>query len=283
MRESVGRLRRGGGALACVAAPVVAFALAVGTAAAVGAEPIVVVDPGYPGPTSTTTPEPTGADQDAGRVRAGETVVVEACGFRASSPESEVQVNLQGEPVAGADLEPEPPRTVAVSWNDVDTGTAEVDEAGCVHVEVSVNERDDVPPCPAVDVNDQDRAGRRGRNTLVLRGEGANGAPRTVTTTLSISCSNASGNGGGGADGSSTEAGALGTATSEDEAIANGGPGVRATNASSESSLRSRLASSSPMRWAAVNVAVLAVAVVLLAAEWRRRVRRAVLPGSSSS
>ena len=277
MRVTVGRrMRRGALGALVVAVPLALF----GPSVVAGADPIVV-DPGYPGPTSTTAPPPTNAEQDGGRVFAGDSVVIESCGFRPSGPEDEVEVDLNRQRVTGVDVTPEDPKRAAVSWNDVETGSVEVDDAGCARVRVTVHERDGSPPCPAVDVNGDGREGRRGRNKLVLRGEGANHSPRTVTTTLSISCSNGGGNGNGNGGGGNGSDGAAVGASNADAAAATGGPGVRAENASSERGITGRLASSSRMKWAAVNVVLLAVAVGLLLAEWRRRARRAVLSPSS--
>ena len=221
-----------------------------------------VLPPGYPGPTTTVPAEPTSEEQDGGRVRSGQTVVIESCGFAPTSAEPEVAVEV--DPVrAEADLVPEPVRLVSVTWNGQVVGTSEVGEDGCASVTVEVHDRDDQPPCPAVVVDGTEQAGNRGANELVVSGEGANGAARTVTTSLSISCSNGNG------------AGTAPAAGAQDEGV--GDQGVRASLTLDDEPLLISATRSPIVRWGGLNVLLLALAGGLLLAERRRRARRAVL------
>lgn len=216
---------------------------------------------GYPGPTTTAPPGPTSDEQNAGTVRAGQTIVVESCGFEPSTP-SDVPAPV---PVGGSE------QTVSVTWNGASVGTAVVGEDGCARVSISVNERDASPPCPAGSVNDVDVAGERGRNTLVVAGEGSNGAPRNVTTRVTISCSNGGGGPGGGA-------GAASASESGDGGQPTGDAGVRtAETASSTRPVLEEVAGSGVLRGAAMLLLLGVVSATLVVAERVRRARRVAL------
>ena len=210
----------------------IAFTIAV----AVGVPVAVVAQTGYPGPTSTTPPQRTEQRQNAGQVRTGESVVIESCGFAPASP---VTIGFNGETV-GSD----------VARSD-----------GCVDTTFAV--RSD---CPGVTIDGVPAEGERGRNEVVVSGQGANTATRSVITGVSISCS--AGGGGNGKAAKEQGAGA-------------GDPGsVASRDLGEEGAVLAALTaplSTDAGRAAVTAVLIVGIALVLAYRELRRRRRRALL------
>ena len=255
------------GVIVCIALAMVGLAVLARPAAA------QVIPPGYPGPTSTVPPEPSNEEQDAGTVRAGQTVVIESCGF---DPTVEDPAVPGVGPIPETEVDRNPERTVEVTWNGEDVGSAVVGSDGCARVEVSVHDRRGEVACPATDVNGRTVMARRGRNALVVRGVGTNGEARTVTTRVSISCSNGGGAGDAAGAGAGSSDGAASAGGGDGELL--GDPGVRAGETIASSTPRlSTVARSTPLRWGAVTLLVLGVAGAAAFGERLRRARRIAL------
>ena len=143
---------------------------------------------GYPGDTSTTTPQSTSATVTLGTFGDGAVFTAEFCGFAPGVP-------------------------VSITFNGATVGTFTAGSDGCVRLTIRVLE-DGVAlaqpviaaaglqlaqsgPQPRVSINGTEFNANRGTNTLVATGTGANGASRTVTVRFTLGAADGAGGGGG--------------------------------------------------------------------------------------
>lgn len=160
---------------------------------------LTLVLPAVASAQSPPPPAPTSAAQNLGNIAQGETETFQACGFQPGS-------------------------TVTKTFNGQSAGTRTADANGCTTETVTVIEDGVALATPAfavlglqlaqqtttpqVRIDGQTFPALVGTNTILDRGTGLNGQPRTVTTTFTIQRPSTGGGGGGAGGGSLVRTGA---------------------------------------------------------------------------